>query len=231
MNVSLADYELIPCIAISVNDEEHLGRIKVAIVGEQTASNCQIDALPWVYPFTMSSYHQAFNKLIDNAKVWVFRNKNNPMEMWYIPMFELNPNTQSIVDGYDNTEVLVSRDLGEQSVYIYYNDSSGIVLSVGNTQINIGSDGTVNIGDADGGKLTLKGGTVFLNTDNQNKAVKGNELHKALDQICKCLETLQTVCMSKWTTTHIQPQIEQSVSTLRKTIDGQNYLSENTFIE
>ena len=75
--------------------------------------------------------YQGFSKLMTGSKVWVFKQKDNYKELWYIPMFELNQNTREIVSQYNEPEVLISRSAGDLSVLINYSDQEGIQLKVG----------------------------------------------------------------------------------------------------
>ena len=130
--MDLIDYELLPGVVSSIKDPEHLGRIKVSLPGGETPANTQLDAMPYCYPLSMTGTYQGFTKLVNGCKVWVLRNKRENLEMWWFPMFDLNPNTQNIVNGYDNVDILISREMGGDNVYIYYTDSKGIVISLGN---------------------------------------------------------------------------------------------------
>lgn len=187
--MDLSDYELLPGVVCSVKDDEHLGRIKATVPGYESPDNMKVKAMPWVYPMTMTGTYQGFTKLVEGCKVWVLINKTNKYERWWWPFFELNPNTKEIVDPYDNTEVLISRDVGGNNIYIYYTDGHGIMLSVGETKVNITSNGAVIIQDANGGHINVNGGAVYLNCDGGDQLVpKGNKLQSVCQSFAGKLE-------------------------------------------
>ena len=67
--------------------------------------------------------------MMTGVKIWVLKQENNYKEFWYFPMFELNQNTRDIIVDYDYPEILVSRNIGDASVLIYYTDKDGIMLT------------------------------------------------------------------------------------------------------
>lgn len=228
--MDLMDYELLPGVVISAKDDQCLGRIKVALPGDINATNTQIEALPWCYPWNMCGY-QKFSKLCENSKVWVIRNKLDNLDMHYFPMMDLNPNTLSIISNYDNPEVLISRDLGGQQVYIYYTDGDGIVLSLGNTKININSNGEIDLNTGKG-SIKITGENVLLNTDETtNHAVRCEPLNDCLNQIKNCLTAIQTSASPNPYTnpiaTALQPQLQELNNMLTS---NPAWVSDNTFV-
>ena len=214
--MDLMNYELLPAVVVSTKDDEHLGRIKVSIPGAESPAVTQLEALPWCYPLTMTGTYQGFTKLVDGCKVWVIRNRKDNLEMWWIPMHELNPNTQEIVDGYDNVDVLISRDLGGNNVYIYYTDGKGIVISLGKSKVCLTPKGSIEIQDAGGAIIRLEDEFIKLNTSTTDDPVpKGTELCKVIDDIVNCFDTLMNACTGNWTTSHIPPQLQSAIKTLK----------------
>ena len=123
--MKLSDYEFFPGSIIDVADPKYQGRVK-ANVPTLFDPSMNKDGLPWIYPFTMGG-NQSFSKMTEGSKIWVFRNRTNYNEFWYVPMFELKADTRELLgsdDTYENGEVLLSRNMGSMSVYIYYNDTS-----------------------------------------------------------------------------------------------------------
>lgn len=223
------DYELLPGVVISVKDDEHLGRIKVAVPGGPTLSNTQMEALPWCYPMTMTGTYQGFTKLVDNCKVWVLRNKQDNLEMWYFLMADYNPNTEEIIAPYDNTEILISRDVGGNNVYIYYTDGQGIMLSVGGTKINITPKNQVILSTGKG-NVTVDGENVFLNTsDNTHNAVRFDTLQEVLKSIGKALQAIQNACKNDTHTQAMIPDIVDPIAEANKKINDTGYRSDNVF--
>lgn len=229
--MNLSDYELLPGVVISVKDEECLGRIKVALPNAESTSNTQLNALPWCYPLFMTGTYQGFTKLVDNCKVWVLRNKLDKLEMWYWPMVDLNPNTQNIVAPYDNPDVLISRDMGGQNAYIYYTDGQGIVLSIGQTKININEKGEIILTTGKG-SLKVSGESVFLNTDSNNgsdRVAKFGPIDNVVNKIYECLLNIQNSAAGSCLTSHISSSLAPTVSELKGMITDSWAASENVF--
>lgn len=226
--MNLADYELLPGIISSTNDPQKIGRLKVSVPGGESLSNCQLDAIPWCYPISMTGTYQGFTKLVEGGKVWVLRNKLNRFEMWYWPMFELNPNTEEIVSGYDNTEVLVSRDLGGSNVYIYYTDGQGIVLSIGTSKININNKGEIVLTSNNKGKITIAEDKVLLNADDLTlNAVSCQPLTEALKGILSCFNSILSIANKTWTLYPIYKELSSKVAELDATINREPWKCEN----
>lgn len=233
--MNLSDYELLPGVVISVKDDEHLGRIKVALPCAESTSNTQLNALPWCYPISMTGTYQGFTKLVDNCKVWVLRNKLDKLEMWYWPMMDLNPNTEDIISSYDNPDVLISRDLGGQNVYIYYTDGKGIVLSIGGSQININAKGEIILTTGEG-TVKVSGENVFINTDSSTShATRSEQITSCLKTITKCLLGIQEACNGSWTTAHVpqSPNFASNLKELNSIVNESHpaWESENVFVK
>lgn len=223
------DYELLPGVVISVKDDEHLGRIKVAVPGGPTASNTQMEALPWCYPITMTGTYQGFTKLVENCKVWVLRNRKDNLEMWYFLMADYNPNTEEIIAPYDNTEILISRDVGGNNIYIYYTDGQGIILSIGETKINITPKNQIILSTGKG-NVTVDGENVFLNTsETTHNVVRFDTLQEVLKSIGKALQAIQNACKNDTHTQAMIPDIVGPIAEANKKINDTGYRSDKVF--
>lgn len=229
--MNLSDYELLPGVVVSVKDEEHLGRIKASVPGGESPSNTQIEAMPWVYPMFMTGTYQGFTKLLEGSKIWVMRNKLDKLEMWYWPMVDLNPNTQEIVDTYDNTDVLISRDCGGNNVYIYYTDGQGIVLSVGPSKITIDNIGSIILTTGKG-QIKIVGENVFLNTDttSDNHATKCEPLTSCLEQIKDCLTAINTACQHNYLVSNVYTLLNPKLSALSDSIKTKSWQSNHVHV-
>ena len=152
------------------------------------------EGMPWIYPFSMTGY-QGFSKLRTGSKVWILTD-NDHHEFWYWPMFELNTDTRSIISGdesdYSESEVLLSRNSGENGIYIYYSPSKGIMIQNSeNTLINIKSNNEIEI-KAGKGNVLIKDNIVYegnLDKDYTN-AVLGNKLDNLLTQVFEYMKSL-----------------------------------------
>lgn len=233
--MNLSDYELLPGVVVSVNDEACLGRVKGSVPGGESPDNTQIEAMPWIYPMFMTGTYQGFTKLLEGSKIWVMRNKLDPMEMWYWPMMDLNPNTKEIVSAYDNPDVLISRDMGGQNVYIYYTDGQGIMLSVGQTKININEKGEVVLSTGPG-QLKISGEDLFINTDSaESHATRCESLTSFLGLIRDALLGIQTSCAASPWTSHVGKgdDLASSLAKIQSALQTEtpDWQSENVFIK
>ena len=190
--MKLEDCEVLPGVIIDVEDPKHIGRVKAMVPTWFDSDVMQKEAMPWIYPFGMAGY-QRFSKLENGRKIWVLHNKKNDLEYWYWPMFEEIQGTKQIVEPYDSTEVLLARDCGNSgSVYIYYVDSEGIVLKIGNVKINVTTNNEIHMTDSKA-SVIIKGGQIFIGKDdNQELTVMGETLQKALIELGQNITNLGT---------------------------------------
>lgn len=195
--MKLSECEILPGIVIDVEDPDHIGRVKAMVPTWFDTNVMEKDALPWCYPINMKGY-QTFSKLENGRKIWVLHNYENDLEYWYWPMFELDENTKGLVEGYDSPEVLVSRSCGDSgSVYIYYNDTDGIVLSIGKTKVNITTNNEIHITDGTA-SIEIVGSKINIGkSDNLEQAVMGQKLQTLLTDLGGNLQTLGQKAMPK----------------------------------
>lgn len=196
--MNLSDYEFFPGSIIKVDDPKYLGRVK-AIVPTVFDTSMNEEGLPWIYPFTMSGY-QRFSKMKEGSKIWVLKNKTNYTEFWYIPMFELNEDTRNLNGGdddvYSDSEVLLSRNLGTMSVYVYFNKKDGIMIQYGdNNFININPDSEIILNAGDG-KILISGNHVYVGDGEKGEpAVLGNKLVTLLNELSGKLSEASSAAM------------------------------------
>jgi len=228
----LKDYRLVPGIIIDVNDPKFIGRIKADAPGLFDSKVMSKEGLPWVYPFIMPGY-QRFSKLSVDSKVWIMVNENNT-EFWYWPMFELHDDTKDIISGdesdYEESEVLLSRNMGDNGVYIYYRPSQGIVIKQGeNTSITLTNDNQIIMKSGDG-QVTLKNNQVYIgdaNTDDMQQAILGKDLVKYLNNFKKAMNQVATAANGGYTV-NIAPALQMAVKTLE---NPENLLAKKTFCD
>lgn len=194
--MKLEDYELLPGIIIDADDPERRGRVKASVPTWFDLNIMSQDAMPWIYPFTMSGY-QTFTKLENGRKIWVLHNNKNYDEYWYLPMFELNEDTRNLVNEYDDTEVLISRLTGDSgNVYVYYNDHDGIMLSVGDTKVNVKTNQEIEITNSKA-SLKINGDQVHIgNDDGEEYLPMGKKLKDLLTKLAGNLITVGTAISS-----------------------------------
>lgn len=187
--MKLQDIEIYPGVCIDVSDPKHIGRVKAnapALFNPETMSK---EGLPWIYPFTMNGY-QGFSKLTVGSKIWIFLIR--PIdEFWYLPMFELHQDTRDIISedesDYEESEVLISRNMGSVGVYMYFSPSKGIMMNYGdNSKINITPNNEIFITSGNG-NITIKNNEVYIG---DKKAIE-DKIHAADgDTVKKALSTL-----------------------------------------
>ena len=226
--MDLSQCIVLPGIVIDVEDPKHIGRVKAMVPTIFDSDYMNKEAMPWVYPFGMCGY-QRFSKLENGRKIWVLHNKENKLEYWYWPMFEETQDTKSIVEKYDSSEVLLSRTSGENgNVFVYYNDSDGIVLTVGKTKINITTNNEIHMNDGNV-SVRIVGGQVFLGEEgNEEYTVKGETLKSNIETLSGIFQQLYTASTTASTPAQLSPffmQIKNQLDTLSK-----NLLSEKVKI-
>jgi len=178
--MKLNECEVLPGIVIDIEDPKHIGRVKAMVPTWFDADVMEKEALPWIWPFGMAGY-QRFSKLELGRKIWVLHNKENDLEYWYWPMFEEIEQTKPIIDQYDSTEILLARGGGESGdVLIYYNDTDGIILKIGETKININSEKEIHITDGTSSFDIVGSNITIGKQDNLEQTVMGETLQKAL---------------------------------------------------
>jgi hypothetical protein len=219
--MNLSDYELMPGYVVSTSDPDLLGRIKVGIPGAELKDNTQLDAMPWCYPISMTGTYQGFTKLEIGSKVWVLRNKIERLEMWYWPMFDMNPNTAAIANDYSNAEVLISRTVGSQNVYIYYTDKKGMMFQLGGSKINLTPGGAISISNAGGANVLLSNNFVYVNSKVvEYHGVREEPLTECLKQIYQCLCKINEGAKDKWATHPIHVSLKEDLDKLDKMVNA-----------
>ena len=229
--MKLSECDVLPGIVIDIEDPKHIGRVKAMVPTWFDSDVMQKDALPWIWPFGMAGY-QRFSKLENGRKIWVLHNKENNEEYWYWPMFEQTPETKDITQGYDATEVLLSRTCGEDgNVFIYYNNADGIVARIGETKINITSNNEIDITD---GKSSVKivGGIINIGKadDDGEKAIMGEKLQSALNTLADDLKNIGRAASGQQPVSVISTLLQNTGNKLSQNCSSDNILSDTVKI-
>lgn len=219
--MNLSDYEFYPGSIIDVDDPKQIGRVK-ANVPTVFDPSMNSDGLPWIYPFTMPGY-QRFSKMMEGSKIWVLRNRNNYQEFWYVPMYELTDDSKELMkdDNYEDAEILMSRKMGNVSVYIYYNSTDGIMIKYGDDNyITINTDSEVIL-QAGKGQVKISGNHVYLGDGEKGEpAVMGDKLYTALSNLANNLSMAASAGMSIPYTMPMAQCVQQAASGLTGDIAG-----------
>ena len=200
----LKDFKIVPGVIIDVDDPKYIGRVKADAPGLFDSSVMSKEGLPWIYPIGMSGY-QRFSKLNTGSKIWIMVD-DDYTQFWYWPMFELNEDTKDIISSeesdYGESEILLSRNMGDNSVYIYYSPSKGIVVQHGeNTSITLTPENELIMKSGDG-QVTIKNNEVYVGdaeTDSMQKAILGEDLVKYLNNFKTAMNAVATASNAGYT--------------------------------
>ena len=202
--------ELLPGTIIDAADPKKIGRVKCDVPGVFDSASMNQEGFPWIYPLTQPGF-QRWSTPVKGHKVWVFKTTDNYQEFWYIPMMQLTNGTKELISGddYENAEVLMARNMGPQSVNVYYKESVGLAIQFGTANINITPEQEILI-EASGASVQLKNGKVYLGNGGEGEhAAKGDSLHELLENLQnKLLETSSSASTNPFTVTLAQPLIE-----------------------
>ena len=181
--MNLSDLECYPGRVVNANDEQCLGRVQCAVPNVFDTRNTPVDELPWVYPFSMGGY-QKFSKMAEGASVWVLHDKTAHESWWYLPGFEKNDDLAEIVSKNENSEVLFARLDGSAPAAIYYDDVDGINQKIGDSNINLKTNGDLDINSNDT-NINASGGEISIGNKGQETqcAALGNGVYEALQEI------------------------------------------------
>ena len=154
---------LIPGVVQDNNDPEKLQRVKAVIPGVFDNSTMDVEAMPWVYPLIHHGY-QSYNTMLPGTKIWVLIDPTNYYGYFYLPFFQMNDNTKELVKDEGETDVVLSRQLGDESVTIHYNTEDGIMLNIGESKVQICTNGDINV-FSNGVSFKIVGGVCYTGTD------------------------------------------------------------------
>lgn len=224
--MDLKDCKILPGVVIDVEDPKYIGRVKADAPGLFNSEVMNKDGLPWIYPLIMNGY-QRFSKLMNGSKIWILTDMNYT-EFWYWPMFELNDDSKDIISkdesDYEQSEILLSRNMGDNSVYIYYSPSQGIMLKNSeNTFINIKSNNEIEL-TAGEGHVIIKNDKVYLGKGkNEQPAVNYKKLTELLQQLNQGFLQLQSGAMNPYCST-LSAGISTCLQALSKDIATENVI-------
>ena len=203
--MKLKDVDVVPGTVLDDNDPKKLGRVKIGATGYFDRTVMAIEAIPWVYPFTMSSA-QSFTHVPTGSKVWLIVNTANEEEYWYLPFHEMNTDTEEVLSDDDmSSDVIFSRNICGKKLQIYQNKGEGIVVKNGDSSITIGNDGSLITTNGDA-VFKIEGSNCYTGAgDAWHKMVKGDKLYDILSQLAKDLSILSTASNSTTPMPLIEP--------------------------
>lgn len=195
--MDLVDFELIPSVVDTVDDPEHLGRVKCTIPGVTNNKTIRQKLMPWVMPLHMNKY-QSFTKMLPGTKVWVLSDKKDNKNLWYFPYFEeINCVKDYLDEVYDNqnVEVLMARNLGGGLVLCTYDDTNGIRFIFKETLFQMHPNGDILINNGTV-RETIEDNVVKLGdkSGNGEPAVLGDKLFNILSNLSQVFSAAGAAC-------------------------------------
>lgn len=182
--MKLSNVELIPGVIVDIEDPKKLGRIKATVPGLFSPDMTK-ETLPWIYRLSMSQTN-TFDCPIVGSKIWCINNKDNYCEYWYIPYFEIADHGKEVIQNYDNTQLVFSRQNSSGTTsQLYYNDGEGIVVKNDSSKINLDKNGDLTAVSKSGKELLLKSDKVQIGKTggSYEEAVLGDKLKTLLSNL------------------------------------------------
>jgi len=213
--------KIIPGVIIDIEDPKKIGRIKCDVPTLFVSSEMNKDGMPWIYPLIMPGY-QRFSSPAVGQKVWVIQNTQNYNEFWYVPMQEFTSDVKTLINGdtddYDSIELLAYRNLGSNALYVYYLNSQGFMIKIGDTaKINITPKGEIKM-QAGEAKVELRENKVYIgNGETGQAAVMGETLKDMIESLSMKLNALGSTASNSPYTTHLSGPIYDCAEALSDT--------------
>lgn len=216
--MDLKDCSVLPGIVINVSDPEKRGRVKASVPSWFDTEVMDEEALPWIEPGPTSGY-QRFSKIENGTKIYVFKNNKNKDEYYYLCMPNINDETKDAIGDYTSSEVLLSRTMGQSgSVFIYYNDTEGLVSKIGETKIQITPTKEIHLTD-NKSSVDIVGGNIFIgkgDKDKQEQAIMGETLQQMLIDLGGDLQNIGVAMSSMPFVSPLGEQFTQCGANLQK---------------
>lgn len=130
----LGQVKLTVGVVLSHDDPDSRGRVKAYVPGLFSSKTMDVEAMPWIWPLKMWGY-QSFSLQNQNTKIWVIILPDNPYGYFYMPFFELNTMTKSLISG--DTDIMMSRTTSNGNAAVYYNKTDGVVSKIGDSKFQV----------------------------------------------------------------------------------------------
>ena len=218
--INLKDIEITIATVVSADDEKKLGRIKVAAPGMFDLSVMDEEALPWIYPFCMSGF-QTYSRQQNGNKVWLLHHKLVAEAYWYLPYHELHETTKEIIDDDIESDVLISRVVGDKVIQIYHNKTNGLAIKYDKAELTFNQEGQIML-KSDDVAVKIENGKVYLGTteDDFEQAVRGNSLKQLLQDLATDLNGLATNAVASPYTANLADGFTKGASNLTSNIEN-----------
>lgn len=221
----LKNVEIIPAVIVNEEDPDILGRVKCACPGIFDTETMDDEALPWVYPMMHYGY-QGYAKMKLGQKIWLIINRETYEEYWYIPFFELNENTITAISDNKDSDVLLSRKVGDQDMQVYFNMTEGIMVKLGDNHVNIKMNGDIEC-LSNGYVVKIEGSHVYQgnNEGEYEPMVLGNKLMDLINHLSQNIKQLQKAAVGSPYTTHLGTPLTKMYQDIDK--DKEKILSQD----
>lgn len=202
--MNFSDFEIFPGVVTNADDKECYGKIKCTIAGHN--NNIDPEDFYWCAPFISFGYQRVSKPRVGQT-VWIIHNKENIMEYYWMPRWELNGNT-AIAACEDDYDVLVSRPGADTGAQLFYTDSQGFVQRINEDISSTMTDRGIRETDSFA-EINLENGNIDIGAvgGGYEPAVKGQALTDVLNAIVNKLEDLSERCANSWTTNHVSPEL------------------------
>lgn len=200
---------------IAADDPKKLGRIKVAAPGIFDLSVMDEEAIPWVYPLIMFGF-QSYSRMQNGSKVWLIWRKGVLDEYWYLPFHELNEDTKAAINDDEESDVLISRQVGDKQIQIYHNKTEGLIIKYDKSQMTFNQEGQILI-DSNGTSVKIDAGKIYLGAteeDEFEQMVRGTVLNDLLSGLASDLNMIGTAAQGSPYTGHMTQPIQQAASNI-----------------
>lgn len=225
--MSFADMRLIPGVVINNSDSANLGRVKAYSPGLFDTKTMDEEALPWIYPFSMSMY-QSFSTQAVNSKIWIIFMPDNPYGYFYLPFPDYHTEVSNHIKG--DSDIVFSRESKNGGTNIYYNENEGLVLKNGGARVQLLNNGKVVITNSIGSGMNfvIADGKCYSGGGEEHEVVLGDKLKDALSNLSNGLSDLATQTNSSPYTSHLTGKIQDIQSQFSSDIKG--ILSDNCVV-
>lgn len=216
--MKLKDIELLPGEIVSVDDPNHIGRIKANVPTLFDSSKMNPDGMPWIYKLTIPGY-QNFSSMQPGERVWVIKNLNNYNEFWYIPMPQMNDAVKSLItagdDDYTNSDILINREIGDNKIQLHYTPTTGLHMQINdNLSLNIHPERGITMTNGDE-KILIEQDKISIGTgENTTQAVRYKEFKSMMDSLRKQLNMLATKAAPQPYTAHLADSFTNAANAL-----------------
>ena len=215
----LANAQIRPGRVLKVEDEN--GVIKASCCGLFSDQD-DPEKLPPIYQFPFGNAHQ-FSSPKEDDEVWVLFFEDNPMELFYVRKDNLPEHLQDILSsGYEDCEVLASRELASGMIQLYFTDGEGWIIRNMDAIINMRPDGSILLDmGCDHRKIDICDNSISLGSEggSEHTAAYGDKVVNSLKILNNILNATSKAAKATPFTSGIALAIDALRPTFEQSID------------